>query len=272
MSAPSPCRSLPKVRARLSCCGPGPLDGSARARPNSPRDLRLRIDEQGTARDHIAQLQRIDLKVADPNNASQGVSFFGCAPGSSGKYTVKLMVRRQTRTNRVCQFLDVDCARARPPSDILLPPIFVDEPGAWLGLGLRSQQARLSLHHRGAAVRAATSFRVRNDTAGRLVLIRMRPTAPRTARSNLEIRSSVIDASGAQMPAGQIRFEKVLREPGGKRTYLSTSGPTACPRRVLASRWRRLIQFSDGVLRAASRRSRAARRHAVASNSRAVTR
>jgi hypothetical protein len=38
--------------------------------------------------------------------------------------------------------------------------------------------------------------------------------------TSIEIRSSLTDAKGAQVPAGFMKIEKVDREPGGRRTYV----------------------------------------------------
>lgn len=184
------------------------------------------IDEQGTARDHIAQLQRIDLKVADPNKTAQGVSLFGVLQVPAGKYTIKLMVRQTDADETGVQFLDVTVPARDPAVGYLLPPIFVDEPGAWLGLGVSdANRPAFPFTIDGRPFVPRTSFRVRNDKPERLVLISYAPVGPEDSASNLEIRSSVTDASGAQMPAGQMTIEKVLREAGGKRTYLLNFRP-----------------------------------------------
>lgn len=184
------------------------------------------IDADGAAVDHLAQLTRIDLSQADPSGTAQGVSFYGVLQVPPGKYTLKMMVRQSDADQSGVQFLDLTVPANDPKVGFLLPPMLVDEPASWLGLRLTdANRPAVPFTIDGKAFLPRTSFRVKNDTPERLVLISYAPEGPQDMASNLQIRSAVIDSKGVEVQAGEVTLEKVLHEPGGRRTYLLNFQP-----------------------------------------------
>lgn len=183
----------------------------------------------GTVLDHLAQLVRVDPGLADPEGEAQGVSFYGTLQVPPGQYTIKLMVQEPASGSAGVQLIEVSVPAHDPRVGFLLPPIVIEDARRWIGLrvgaGTSSRSDfRLAVSGRDFLPRA--SFSVRKGIAEKLAVIGYDPSGPSdTASSGLEIRSSVTDRAGIPVSPGRLRIERVLREEGGRRTYLFVFTP-----------------------------------------------
>jgi len=186
------------------------------------------IGEDGTVYDHFAQLARIDPAEVDPKGTVRGLSFFGTLAVPAGKYTVRLMVQDRDRGTAGVQFLDVTV----PPYDarrgFLLPPMLMDDAGRWVALEMARKRA-------GAA---ASPFQVdgepfipRADSEFRpgkpqqMVLIAYEPDRHVDPATDVQIRTSLTDGAGRQMPAGFLRVNRVHHDGQGRHTYVLAYTP-----------------------------------------------
>ena len=190
------------------------------------------VAEDGTVRDHLAQLVRVDPRQADPEGRVRGISLFGTLDVPPGRYTIRLMVREGDTGHSAVRFLDVTVPPYDDRASFALPPLVVDDAERWLSLEMGPGKA--------AAARAAqpfrvqkelfiprTSFEVRPGTPERLVLIVWDPVAPGDPAADVEIHSSLATRDGRAVPAGRLRIEQVHRDEGGRRTFVFSYTPEA---------------------------------------------
>ena len=180
------------------------------------------VDKEGTIRDHIAQMVRIDPAVADPDGSALGVSFFGTFDVEAGDYTVKLMIQEPDTDAAGVQFIDLTV----PPYDsrrgFLLPPVVVDDMASWLGLAINPERESMKsfpFTMGGERFLPRTSFEVRPGMPEKLVLISYQPDRPLDPAAPLTIHSSVTNAAGEFVPGGTMQLAGVEYN-AGHRTYI----------------------------------------------------
>lgn len=180
------------------------------------------VDEGGAARDHFAQLARIDPGEADPGGDRQGVSFFGALSVPPGRYTVRLMLHERESGRSGLQFLEVTVPPYDPQAGFLLPPVVMDQPGRWvtLEMGRRGETRPYPFLVEGQPFLPRASSDVRSGAPERLVLMAYEPRLKGDPAADLEIWTSLVDAEGARSAPGAVRVEKVLDEGAGRRTYV----------------------------------------------------
>lgn len=181
------------------------------------------VAEDGTVVDHFAQLVRINPREADPDGTSRGISLFGTLNLPPGRYTVRLMVREQESGTSGIQFLEVNVPTHDPHTGFLLPPLAVDDPGSWVTLEMgkaRTGHAARPFEMDGQPFVPRTSFQLKSGQAQRLVLIAYEPSQRTDPTNDIQIRSSLTDKDGKQVPAGFLRVQKVFNDGAGRRTYV----------------------------------------------------
>jgi hypothetical protein len=187
------------------------------------------VAQDGSVRDHLAQLAQVTPEVADPNSSAVGLSFYGTLQVPAGQYTLKLMIQEPETGAAGIQFLDVHVPAYDPAVGFLLPPVVMDDPARWLGLALgksRDGAAPFPFELGGRPFLPRASFRLISGTPEKLVLMAYDPSGPSdTAAAGVEIHSSLTDAQGAQVPAGAIKIDRVVRGDGGRRAYVLAYTP-----------------------------------------------
>jgi VWFA-related protein len=200
------------------------------AEPSSVEVYGYAVGEDGTVRDHLAQLARVDPGRADPQGRARGLSFFGAFRVPPGRYTVRLMVRQGETGKSAVRFLDVTVPPYDPRTAFALPPLVLDEPDRWLSMDIgRSSagQAGQPFRLEAEPFVPRTSFEVRPGAAERLALIVWDARAPGDPAADVEIRSSLTSQDGRAVPPGRLKVEAVERDPGGRRTFLFRYTPDA---------------------------------------------
>ena len=198
--------------------------GSLRWRPGRTTAVEVyayAVAEDGSVRDHLAQLARFDPARADPEDRARGMSFYGTLSVPPGRYTIRLMVREGDTAG--VRFLEVTVPPHDPRAAFLLPPVVLDEPERWLRLDMgpgRAGPADFPFQIAGEPFLPRASFEVRPGQAEKLVLIAYEPEAPGDPAADLEIRSSLRTRDGRAVPSGRLKVDRVLREAEGRRTYV----------------------------------------------------
>lgn len=186
------------------------------------------VAEDGTVRDHLAQLARLDPSRIERGGGVEGISFFGTLKVPPGRYTLKLMVQDAATGASGVQFIDVAVPEHDPRSSFLLPPVVMDDADRWLLIDMSNAAADgggFPFTAGGRPFIPRTSFRVRGGVRETLALIAYQAERPGDPAAGLEIRSSLVDGSGTPVPPGMLRIERVYRDPGGRRTYLFAYTP-----------------------------------------------
>ncbi len=88
------------------------------------------FDEDGIVRDSLFQRMKLDMTKVGDRLREGGVKFYGTLSLPPGKYAVKNLVRVAETDRKGYQRLNVDVPAHGDVS--LLPPIFFEEPGAWV--------------------------------------------------------------------------------------------------------------------------------------------
>jgi VWFA-related protein len=188
------------------------------------------VGEDGTVRDHLAQLARVDPGRADPEGRTRGLSLFGAFRVPPGRYTIRLMVRQGETGKSAVRFLDVTVPPYDPRTAFALPPLVLDAPDRWLSMDIgKSASGRADHPFRVEAEPFVprTSFEVRPGGAERLALIVWDPGAPGDPAADVEIRSSLTSRDGRAVPPGRLKVEAVHRDEGGRRTFVFLYTPDA---------------------------------------------
>jgi VWFA-related protein len=189
--------------------------------PESVEIYAYAVAEDGTVRDHVAQLARLDLARSDPSDEARGVSVLTSLSVPPGRYTIRLMVTETETGASGVQFLDV----VVPPHDgragFLLPPVVMDDPGRWIPIDMaKLRDGGAAFVIGGKPFVPRTSFEVVSGTPEKVVLISYSADAPGDPAASVEIRSSLTDARGASVPAGPVRLVKVHRDGSRRRAYV----------------------------------------------------
>jgi VWFA-related protein len=190
------------------------------------------VAEDGTARDHLAQVVRLDPARADPEARALGISLSGTLRVPPGRYTIRLMVREAASGRSAVRLLDVTV----PPYDgrtaFALPPLVVDEADRWLSLEMgpgnasrTSAAAPFNLEARPFVPR--TSFEVQPGAHERLVLMVFAPALAGDPAADTDIRSSLTGSDGRAVPPGRLKVERVTDDGDGRRTFVFSYTPEA---------------------------------------------
>jgi hypothetical protein len=180
------------------------------------------VGEDGTVHDHFAQLARVDPAQADPRGTIRGLSFFGTLEVPPGKYTIRLMVQERQAGLAGVQFLEVTV----PPYDarrgFLLPPMVMDDADRWLALEMTRKRgggaSPFEVDGERFIPRADSEFHP--GKAQQMVLIAYEPDLRADPAKDVQIRSSLTDGEGRQVPAGFLRVQKVHHDGQGRHTYV----------------------------------------------------
>jgi hypothetical protein len=153
----------------------------------------------------------------------EGLSFFGTLSVPPGQYTVRLMVQDRESGHAGIQFLDVTV----PPYDgqrgFLLPPLLLDDSGRWVAFEMSRKRAGAAgspfqLDGQPFIPRADSEFHPGKPQ--QMVLIAYEPDRATDPATDVQIRSSMTDGEGRQVPAGFLRVQKVHHDGHGRRTYV----------------------------------------------------
>jgi VWFA-related protein len=179
------------------------------------------VDEEGTVRDHLAQLARIDLSRSDPGDDARGLSIQTSLSVPPGRYTVRLMVTEAETGSSGVQFLDV----VVPPRDgragFLLPPVIMEDPLRWIPVEMaRLPEQGAAFVLGGKPFVPRTSVEIESGIPEKLVLIAYAADMAGDPAASVEIRSSLTDAQGRSVAPGPVRLSKVHREGGRRAAYV----------------------------------------------------
>ena len=187
------------------------------------------VADDGMVRDHLAQVVRVNPALADPEGTARGLSLYGTLRVPPGRYTLRLMVERPGTGSAGVQFIEMTVPPYDARAGFLLPPVVMDDMDRWLSLNLekRAEAGRTVFPFSvdGRPFLPRTSFAVERNAAEKLVLMSFEPDRPRDPAAQIEIHSSLTDATGGTVPPGPIRIERILRGEDGRRTYVLAYKP-----------------------------------------------
>jgi len=180
------------------------------------------VAQDGTVKDHLAQLARIDPAQVDADGSRAGVSFFGALSVPPGVYSLRLMLYERESGRSGLQFLEVNVPAYDPGVGFLLPPVLMDDPGRWvtLPMGRRGDTRPYPFEVDGQPFLPRASSAVSNGSPERMVLIAYEPQLKGDPAADLQIWTSLVDGEGVRSAPGAVRVEKVLRQDDGRRTYV----------------------------------------------------
>jgi VWFA-related protein len=183
------------------------------------------VAEDGSVRDHLAQLVKIDSARTDPEGRARGVSLFGTFQVPPGRYTIRLMLRESTSGRSAVRFLDVTVPRYDGRAVFALPPLVLDESDRWLRLEIgpgkaAELDAAVPFQVDAKPFVPRTSFEVRPGTSERLVMIVWDPELAGDPAADVAIRSSLTASDGRAVQPGRLRVESVHRDGDGRRTFV----------------------------------------------------
>lgn len=181
------------------------------------------VGEDGSVKDHLAQLAQVDPAKADPDDRARGISLYGTLHVPAGSYTLRLVVRERDSGQSGAQFVDVVVPPYDPRAGVLLPPLLMDDFGSWLSLEMgrsRTEENPFPFQMEGRPFLPRADFTVRGGEPARMVLIAYEPELRGDPASDVQIWSSLKDRDGAQRAPGLLRIDRVDRADDGRRTYL----------------------------------------------------
>jgi VWFA-related protein len=205
------------------------------------------IGEDGTVHDHFAQLARIDPAEADPKGTVRGLSFFGTLTVPPGKYTLRLMLQEREGGAAGVQFLEVTVPPYDAQRGFLLPPVLMDDADRWLALDMSRKRggAASPFEVDGQRFMPRADSEFRTGKAQPMVLIAYEPDRRTDPATDVQIRSSLTDGEGRQVPAGFLRVNKVHHDGQGRHTYVLAYTPEV----VEAGDYTLRIGLGDGASR-----------------------
>jgi hypothetical protein len=158
----------------------------------------------------------------------RGLSFFGTLSVPPGKYTVRLMVQDRDRGTAGVQFLDVTVPAYDARRGFLLPPVLMDEDGRWVALEMARRRAGAAgspFHVDGEPFIPRADSEFRPGRPQQMVLIAYEPDRHIDPATDVQIRTSLTDGEGRQVPAGFLRVSKVHHDGDGRHTYVLAYTP-----------------------------------------------
>jgi VWFA-related protein len=209
---------------------------SLRWKGGEPLSLELygyAVAEDGTARDYVAQLARLDPALADPTGDALGVSFFGSLSVPAGRYTLRLMLHERESGASGIQFIDVVVPPYDPRVGFLLPPV-LKEQGRWITLDMskgREGGRPYPFEVGGKPFLPRADFAVEGEAAETLVLLAWEPRQRGDPAADIQLWSSLTNGDGVRVPAGPIEISSVLSDDdSGRRTYVLGYTPGRLPK------------------------------------------
>jgi hypothetical protein len=184
------------------------------------------VDAEGMVRDHIGRFLSVDPALADRAGDKRGLALFGTFALPPGKYTLRLGLRERESDTTGHQFLDVSVPPHDPRLGFLLPPMLLDDAGEWVTLDLSAAGDAPTFDVQGRRFLPRASFGVEQGRAQKLMVMAYRSQHPADPAAPIAITSALLDASGQAVGSSNLRVESVLREPGGRHTYLLDYTPT----------------------------------------------
>lgn len=180
------------------------------------------VDEEGSVKDHLAQLARVDPGQADPEGRRLGVSFFGTLSVPPGTYSLRLMLHERESGRSGRQFLELTVPPYDPQVGFLLPPVVMDDPGRWvtLDMGRRGEARAFPFTVDGQAFLPRASGAVSSGARERMVLIAYEPRLKGDPAADLQIWTSLVDREGGRSAPGVLHVEQVHNDGAGRRTYV----------------------------------------------------
>ncbi len=190
------------------------------------------VAEDGVARDHLAQLVRVEPAQVDAGGALSGISLFGTFLVPPGRYTVRLMAREAASGRSGVRLLDVTVPDYDGGAAFALPPLVLDDSRRWLSLEMGAGKARAASASQPFRLRSEpfvprTSFEVRPGTRERLVLIVWDPELAGDPAADVEIRSTLTASDGRAVEPGRLQVERVHADGEGRRTFVFAYTPDA---------------------------------------------
>jgi VWFA-related protein len=190
------------------------------------------VAEDGTARDSLAQLARVDPAQADPAGDALGVSFFGALSVPPGRYTLRLMLHERESGASGVQFIDMVVPAYDPRAGFLLPPVLKDD-GRWIALDMsqgREGRQPYPFEVGGKPFLPRADFAVEGDSAETLVLLAWEPRQRGDPAADVQLWSSLTNGDGVRVPAGPLEISSVQRDDAsGRRTYVLGYTPGKLP-------------------------------------------
>ncbi len=189
------------------------------------------IARSGDVEDHFAHFLRLEAALPADGDGFKGLSFAGRFDVPPGDYTLKFLAQRPTGEAGT-RFIEVTVPPRQAAAGFLLPPLFADNPKAWIEVALKSRidsGLPLKIDVGGGAFLPRADLTVRPGRRERLVLVAYDPRAAQDPAADVDIRSSLSDASGKRFPPGAISLERVLRGQDGRRSYVLGFTPSDIP-------------------------------------------
>ena len=190
------------------------------------------ISRSGDVEDHFAHFLRLESAFpAGMDNAFEGLSFAGRFDVPEGDYTLKFLAQRPTGETSA-RFFEVTVPRRQAYQGFLLPPLFADNPKAWMTVSLRSRGESglpVKLDIGGTPLTPRTEVTVRPGRRERIVLVAYDPQTSQDPAVDVDIRSVLSDDSGKRYPTGAISVEKVQHGDEGRRSYILSFTPEDVP-------------------------------------------
>ncbi len=208
---------------------------SLRWKPGQPLSLEVygyAVAEDGTARDHVAQLARLDPALLDRAGDARGVSFFGTLSVPAGKYTLRLMLHERESGASGIQFIDLVVPPYNPRVGFLLPPV-VREDGRWLTMEMKGREGRRPYPFQvdGKPFLPRADFAVDGEAAETLVLLAWEPRQRGDPAADVQLWSSLTNGDGVRVPAGPLEIASVRSDDeSGLRTYVLGYTPGRLPK------------------------------------------
>jgi hypothetical protein len=189
------------------------------------------IARSGEIEDHFAHFLRLEAALPDASADARGLSFAGRFDVPPGEYTLKFLAQRDGG-QAATRFFEVTVPERRASAGFLLPPLFADNPRAWVQVVLKGRGEGglpLKLEAGGEAFLPRTDVSVRPGRKERLLLVAYDPKTARDPAVDVDIRSALSDDSGKRFPPGAILVEKVLHDTDGRRSYVLGFTPEDVP-------------------------------------------
>lgn len=188
------------------------------------------IARSGEIEDHFAHFLRLEATLPAPAD-ERGLSFAGRFEVPPGAYTLKFLAQRDGGRAGT-RFFEVTVPDRPASAGFLLPPLFGDNPQAWVPLVLKGRGEGglpLKLEAGGEPFLPRADLSVRPGRRERLLLVAYDPKTARDPAIDVDIRSTLSDDSGKRFPPGSIVVEKVLHDAEGRRSYVLSFTPEGVP-------------------------------------------
>lgn len=181
------------------------------------------MDPEGSVKDHLAKLVRVEPAQVDPRGERRGISFYGALSVAPGRYSLRLMLQERESGRSGVQVLEVAVPPYDPTVGFLLPPLLVDPAESWLRVDMtRGAEGRVASPFEldGEPFVPRASALVASGTPEKMVLFALEPRIEGDPAADIEIWSSLLDRDGVRSAPGRLQIDKVLHGERGHRTYV----------------------------------------------------